>query len=503
MRGERRNVDRDLRLVLALAAAKLLFHAATNGRYGFHRDELATLDDARHLAWGYVAYPPLTPFVGRLALGLFGTSLTGFRLFAALAQSVVALLAALMARRFGGGRAAMLLAMVAAAIAPVSLSASALFQYVSFDSLWFVLAAYLVARLADSGDARLWIAVGAVLGLGVLTKYTVAFFAAGVVAGVLFTPLRAHLRSRWIWIGVAVSLAVAAPNIAWQARHGFISLEFLREIHARDVAIGRTSGFLLDQLRGSANPVTVPLWALGVFALAFGGRLRRVRALAWMAVVPFLLMAAAKGRGYYTGPLYPMLLAAGAAETERLLLGVSAAGRRAAYAGAALLLLAGSSVALVALPLAPPGSALFRFACRENGDLPEEIGWPELVAEVARIHRAIPAAERARTGIFCANYGEAGAVDLYGPAHGLSAAIGNVNSYWLRGPGDPPPSTLIVLGATRERLEARFASVELAGHAPNPWRVENEETTRHPDIFVCRDPLVPLSEVWPKIRSFG
>src|ERR1041384_5775633 len=93
--------DRDLVLLLALAAAKFVFHLFTNGQYGFHRDELATLDDARRLAWGYVAYPPLTPFLGRIELELFGTSLTGFRSLAALAQSVAMVVTGLMARRFG------------------------------------------------------------------------------------------------------------------------------------------------------------------------------------------------------------------------------------------------------------------------------------------------------------------------------------------------------------------------------------------------------------------
>lgn len=473
--------------LLLLVAAKLLLHLITNQQYGFHRDELATIDDARHLAWGYVAYPPLTPFVGRIALTLFGASLTGIRFFAALAQCVAIVVAALLARDLGGARWAQLTTAIAVAVSPVSLAASSLFQYVSFDFLWWVLIAWFVVRLITTGDGRWWIAIGAAIGLGVLTKYTIAFCVAGVVAAVFFTPLQSHLRERWLWIGAALSIAIAAPNLVWQATHGFVSLQFLQEIHARDVRIGRTSHFLVEQLSVAANALTIPLWIAG---LVHVWRDRRLRALGWLAVVPFALFVVAKGRGYYAAPLYPMLLAAGAVSLETKL---PKAGRIAIATAASL----GALVGLMILPIAPIGSKLWTVASSVNGDLREEVGWPELAAEVARIHRSLPAEERARTAIYCGNYGEAGAIDLYGPALGLPHAISGINSYWERGYGEPPPQTVIVVGGSREGLEERFASVELAGHITNRYGVENEETTRHRDLFVCRNLREPWADVWP------
>jgi 4-amino-4-deoxy-L-arabinose transferase-like glycosyltransferase len=496
-------VDRDLLLLLALAAAKLLFHLFTNGQYGFHRDELATLDDARHLAWGYVAYPPLTPFLGRIELALFGTSLTGFRFLAALAQSMAMVVTGLMARRFGGGRAAMVLAAVAAMLAPISLAASSLFQYVSFDFLWFVLLAYCVIRLVDSSDGRWWLAIGAAIGLGALTKYAVAFYVAGLVAGVLLTPLRAQLRSKWLWIGAALSIVIALPNLLWELQHDFITLDFLRFIHARDVRIGRTGSYWIDQLQVSTNPFALPLWLLGLYVLLFSGRGRRYRILGWMAVVPVALFALANGRGYYTGPLYPMLLAAGAADLQRILSMPRPAIRRLGWSVAVLLLVAGTIVVPIVLPLVPIHSRYWAFVNENNGDLREEVGWPELTAEVARIWSTIDPAERAQAGIYCGNYGEAGAIDLYGPAYGLPPVISGINSYWLRGPGNPSPTTLLVVGATRPDLEKACASVQLAGHITNTAGVSNEETERHPDIFVCRQFRQPLAKVWPRLRSFG
>ena len=404
-----------------------MFHVLVNTRYGFHRDELATLSDARHLDWGYVAYPPLTPFFGRIELILFGTSLAGFRFFAALAQSIAIVITGLIARELGGKRNAMFIAAGATAIAPVSIDASALFQYVSFDYLWFVLLAYFVVRLIRSNDQKWWLAIGVVIGLAIETKYTAAFFAIGLVCGVLATGLRSSLTSKWLWIGAAISILIALPNFLWQWKHDFIALDFLRHIHERDVRIGRTSGFIADQFFEATNILTVPLWILGLSCLLIAPRDKRHRALAWMALAPFVILLVARGRGYYMAPVYPMLFAAGAVVLERMLGRVQPfRGERIAYATITLALLAGSAVVFGILPLGKIDSPLFRFAIKHNGDLVEEIGWPELVREVARIYVALPVSERAHVGIYCANYGEAGAIDLYGPAYGLPSAISGI-----------------------------------------------------------------------------
>jgi hypothetical protein len=461
----------------------VIFHLVTNNQYGFHRDELATIDDARHLAFGYVAYPPLTAFLGRLEMLLFPITPRVIRFLPSVAQSVAIVLTAMMARRMGGGRPAQWIAALATAIAPVSLAASALYQYVAFDYLWWVLIAYSVVALIDTEDERWWIAIGAAIGLAVLTKYTIAFFVAGIAVGFFATGMQRHMKSRWFWTGVAIAFALAVPHFIWEVRHDFISLEFLKSIHARDVRIGRTDHFLIEQLYVSANPLTIPLWIAGLIGL------RRFRILTWMAIVPFILFVVAHGRSYYTAPLFPMLFAAGAVLIDRALL--------------IAILPLGFAIAPVALPLAPINSRLFQTVTTLNSDFVEEIGWPELTKEVARIWSTIPPGERARTAIFCGNYGEAGAIDLYGHAFGLPPAISSTNSYWLRGPGSPPPDTLIVLGGSRDRLEKRFASVTLAGHTPNPYHLQNEETRDHADIFICRGLKLPWTELWSQIRSFG
>jgi hypothetical protein len=487
-------------LLLALAAATILVHWLVGHRYGFHRDELATLDDARHLAWGYVAYPPVTPFFGWLSVHLFGTSLAGFRFFASLAGATGVVLTGLIARELGGSRSAQLLA--AGATVPIVLAIGSLMQYVSFDYLAWVGVAYFMAKLCRSRDPRWWLAVGVAIGFGMLSKYSMPFLVAGVVIGVLTSEVRTHLRSKYLWLGAAVAFVIFLPNFIWQWRHGFISLEFLRHIHARDVRIGRTRTFLPDQLE--ITLVALPLALAGLVFCFYSIEGRPFRVLGWMFVIPLVLFLLGHGRGYYLAPAYPILYAAGAVLVERWLCDRASSWRSTLNVIFAFVLLANAAlICAIFLPLAPINSRWWNAAVKINGDLVEEIGWPELAQTVAQIRDSLPPPERALVKILAGNYGEAGAVNLYGPALGLPPAICPVNSFWERGYGDPAPEILIVLGSSAKDLESKFDSCRLAGHITNQHGVQNEETTDHADIFLCRHLREPWPVVWKKNRRFG
>ncbi len=500
MQLSRGNGKSGLLLVFGLAGAILIAHILTGERYGFHRDELATLDDARHLAWGYVAYPPVTPFFGWLSLRFFGTSLTGFRVFAALAASGGVVMTGLLARELGGGRGAMLLAALAAM--PFSLGCGSLMQYVAFEYFWWITAAYFFVRLCKSEDPRWWLPLGAIFGIGMLTKYSMLFCIAGIVIGVIATPLRRQLASKWLWLGAALSVLVFLPNVIWQAQHHFISLEFLRHIHARDVRIGRTKDFLPDQL--SINLFGLPLALAGLAYYFFAPNAKQGRALGWLYVVPFILFFVLHGRGYYLAPAYPLLFAGGAVWLEKTVSRWQPRFRRLTYVAVGLALFAGGAVAgAVVLPIAPIHSRWWNFAVANNGDLVEEIGWPELVETLARVRDRLPAADRERLGILAGNYGEAGAINLYGSQHGLPPAISGTNSFWWRGYGNPPPEVVIVVGFDREFVDYYFRSAELVAHTSNRQGVVNEETREHPDIFLCRGLKVPWDQFWKTFQRFG
>jgi 4-amino-4-deoxy-L-arabinose transferase-like glycosyltransferase len=486
--------------VILLALALFALHMLTNGQYGFHRDELALIDYARHLDWGFVDYPPLTPLLARVALELFGTSLVGVRLFAALAHSLAVLLAGLMARELGGSRFAQTVAALAAAIAPIGFVGGALLTYSTFDHLWWVLTAYLTIRLLKSDDPRWWLGIGAAIGLGLETKYTILVLAAGLAVGVVLTRARRHLLSPWLWGGVALALLIVLPNLIWQAQHDFISLDFLRFIHARDIRIGRTAGFISEQFIFSTNPLALPLWAAGLACCFLAPAGKRYAALGWMFVVPAAVLFALEGRSYYLAPAYPMLIAAGAVAWEKWLAGLPI--RRPGFGrGITLgaLAVGTAGAAIVALPIAPVNSGLWRWTSQIHDLFTEQIGWPELVETVAGIYDSLPAEDQRQAGILTGNYGEAGAINLYGPAYGLPEAISGVNSYWLRGYGDPPPQVLILLDW--HNLTA-FERCELAGGVTNHYGVRNEETG-HPTIYVCRRPRQPWPVLWETIRSFG
>ncbi len=478
-------------------------HVATNGRYGFHRDELQFLDDARHFAFGYVPYPPLTPWIERVAFAVAGPSLVGLRMFSVLAQAVVLVLTGLMARELGGGRFAQIVAAAAVAISPLELFNGTEFQYTSFDYFWWVLTAYLMIRLLRSGDARLWLGIGAVIGIGMMTKYAMAFFVAGIVGGVLFTPARRYLKSPWLWCGAALALLIFLPNLIWQIHHHFITLDFLRHIHARDVGEGRASGFWRDQFLVSTNLFTAPLWIAGLIYIWARPEGKPYRALGWMFVIPVALFVIDKGRGYYQAAAYPMLLAAGAVWEEQWMASLRTLWRRTVLTVTSVLLAAGGvASAAIILPIFPLNSPR-NIAIKINGELREEVGWREMVQTIANIRDTLPPAERNRVAILAANYGEAGAIDLYGPAYGLPPAISGVNSIWARGYGNPPPQTLIVLGFSPKFMENNFQSCRVAGRNTNRYGLDNEESREHPKIYVCGPPRDPWPEFWSNFQYYG
>jgi dolichyl-phosphate-mannose-protein mannosyltransferase len=478
----------------------VLVHLLTNGRYGFHRDELQVLSDARHMDWGFVPYPPFTPLMEHIGLALFGLSMVGLRLFSVIANATAIVFTGLMARELGGGRLAQVTAALAIALSPLPLFEGTEFQYTTFDYLWWVLIAYFVICLLKTEDPRWWLAIGATIGLGFETKYTMAFYVAGIVGGVVLTRARRYLSSPWLWGGVALAVLIFLPNLIWQIRHDFISLHFLQHIHQRDVGQGRAEGFLTQQFWICTNLFSAPLWIVGLISYS---KDRRYRMLAWMYLLPLALFMLGKGRGYYLGAAYPTLMAMGAVAGERCLATMSPVLRRALAAVFFVgLLVGGAYVSAIVIPYESVG-ALRDFALKNNGDLREEIGWDELVKTVAGIRDSLPPEQRDSVGIVVGNYGEQGAIEILGSAYHLPPPISGTNSAWLRGYPVPPPSTLIVVGLSQVYMNRMFTSCRWAGHNGNSYGVHNEESEDHPDIFVCGAPRLPWPQFWAEYQAFG
>jgi hypothetical protein len=490
---------RDILILYVIAAADALLHIATNGRYGFHRDELQFLTDAHHLAWGYVTYPPLTPFIQRIGLELFGLSLVGLRLSCAIAQGIVILVTGLMARDLGGSRAAQVMAALAVALSPVPMFWGTEFQYTSFEFLFWVLIAWFVVRLLKTDDPRWWIAIGAAAGLGIMTKYNILFYLAGVLAGVGFTSARRYLKSGWFWAGLALAFLIVLPTLLWQIHNHFVSYEFLQHIHARDLRIGRGHHFLKDQVKLCINIVATPLALAG---LVFFLRERRYRMLAWMYIVPIAILFFAKGRGYYAAAAYPMLLAAGSVACAQWLRTLPKLASRTIgtvfYVGLAGV---GAYVMAIVIPFASSGP-LRDFALSHNEDLREEIGWDDLVRKVASIRDTLTPEQQAHLGITVGDYGEGGAIEILGPAYHLPPPASTHNAAWFRGYPTPPPTTIIALGLKAKQANSIFTNCRWAGHYANSQGISNSESRDHPDIFVCGPPRDSWPELWRKHRDF-
>jgi hypothetical protein len=483
-----------------IALVVAVIHVLTNGRYGIHRDELQFLSDARHLDWGFVAYPPFTPFVERMGLEMFGVSLVGLRMFSVIAQALAIVVTGLMARELGGGRLAQVTAALAVATSGLSVFEGTEFQYTSFDYLLWVLIAYFVIRLLKSEDPRWWVVIGATIGVGLMTKYTVCFFVAGILGGMLLSQARRFFLSWWFWGGVALALLIFLPNFLWQVRHGFISLQFLQHIHVRDVDEGRANGFMRDQFIICSNVFATPLWIAGLVYFLLD---RRYRMLAWMYAIPLALFFFGKGRGYYLAAAYPMLFAMGAVAGERWVARLKRSWRLAVegvfFTGLAAW---GLFAYAILVPIASSGP-LKQFALKNNGDLREEIGWDELVKTVAGIRDSLPAEQQQSVGVLVGNYGEQGAIEILGPMYHLPAPISMTNSAWLRGYPTPQPTTLIVIGFSQAQAERAFTACRWAGHNGNSEGVKNEESESHPDIFVCGPPKMPWPEFWRTHERYG
>jgi 4-amino-4-deoxy-L-arabinose transferase-like glycosyltransferase len=494
----------DTAVIWLTGLAFSLVHIATSGRYGFHRDELLTYSNARHLDWCYVVYPPLTAWLACVELAIFGANLVGFRLFAAIAIGLLIVLTGLTARALGGGRRAMIVAAIAAAIEPPIVFSGSFFSYMTFDLLWWVAVAWCAACLLRSGNPRWWLGIGAAIGLGFLSKYTMAFLVAGLLAGMLLTPNRRYLRSAWFWGGVAIATVIVLPVVIWQFQHHFVGFTWMQSIHARDVRWGRTDYFVPSQFWRTTNPVTVPLWLGGLWFLFATPAGKPFRILGWMYVCPLVLLLLARGRDYYLGPAYPMLLAAGAVYAERHLAVLAPHSQTVALRIARNSLAIGALVTFaLVLPIAPVNSTWWRIADAANDRFNMEIGWPELAATVAKVRDSLPASDREALGVMAGDEGEAGAINLYGRAYGLPEAISGMNSNWLRGYGNPPPRTVIAIGFTHEELGHMFTSCTRAGSLPHPYGIVNHTIGDRADIWVCYDVRGGWPAFWKEFQYYG
>lgn len=487
-----------------IALAYTALHLAVIGRYGWFRDEFYYIACGEHLDWGYVDHPPFIALIARLTRALFGESILAARLPSVLAGAAVILLAGRLAREMGGGRFAQALAALCVVVGPVYLFTFHILSMNSFDVLFWTLGAFVVVRILNTGNPKLWLLFGLVCGLGLENKHSLLFFGFGVFAGLLLTPERRHFRQPWIWIGGALAAVLFLPHVLWQIQHGWPTAEFIHNATAyKNVALSPLA-FFAEQVK-QMHPLTFPVWLAGLVWLF---RSSRYRVLAWVYVAAFLVLITQASKAYYLAPVYPPLFAAGAVAFETW---IRRPVLRAAVAG--LLLAGGALTAPLTLPVLTEegfiryaqalGIPLSAGEKHEMGVLPQHYadmhGWEEMVAEVARVYDTLPPAEKAKAGIFTQNYGEAGAVDLLGRKYGLPKAMSGHNNYFLWGP-QGSGEILIIVGGDPEDHRQAFRDVRQAGEIRCGYCMPYENNQA---VWIARGLKAPIGQIWPSTKSYG
>ncbi len=464
----------------------------------------------QHLAWGYLENPPMIGVFAVLSRLLFGDSLWALHVFPALTGAAVVILIGLMTRELGGGRFAQALAAFAYLMAPAFLRTTTLFQPVCFDQLAWTTVAYLVILLLKKETPQRWLLFGATIGLGLLTKYTMLLFAFALLLGILFTPARRRLNSKWPWLAAGIACVMFLPNLLWQHLHAWPVVEHMQTLSRNQLTHVEPAGFILMQVLMSF--AASPVWMLGLY-FYFSQPGKTFRALGWSYMVCFALLLLLSGKMYYLLPAYPMLFAAGGVVFEKYVARTQRLWLRPAMLGFIFLCnLTGVPHGIPLLSI----SAFEKYAAFtakhmglaeslrwEDGELhhlPQDyadmLGWENQAATVAQVYHRLTPQERAHCVILASNYGQAGALQHYAKQYGLPQVISYHGSFYLWGPGNASKEILLTVGIDAEDLQPHFQSVEHAGRFTHAFAREGDVP-----IFLCRKAHVALQEVWPRLAS--
>jgi len=486
--------------IALIAAAAFGLEMAVSARYGYVRDELYFLAAGQHLAFGYVDQPPLTPVLARLSALASGNTLVGLRVVPALGLVALVFLTAAMSRQLGAGRAGQLLAALAAATCSEYLGAMHELTTTTPDFVFWAVTLLLMLRLLASGDPRWWLALGTCVGVASEAKWNIAFLVAALLAGLAATDARRLLRSRYLLIGGLIALALAAPDLIWQAAHGWPSLAVFRSLQT--AAGHNRATYWAAQLFFTGVALT-PVWVTGAVWSLRSAQARPFRPVAIACVAVILLQFGLGGKAYYPGGAFTFLLAAGAVPLERWLAARRPLASRISPAAvmAAVMLACGAVGAPVAIPLLPVRVLHTVPLQKINYDLGEEIAWPKLVGLVAREYQALPAAQRRQTTILAGNYGEAGAIDRYGPGLGLPQVYSGHNNFWLWGPPPAADSAAIAVNLDPAFLHREFAHVRLVATFWNGLGVSDDE--QGTQIYLATGLKGSWARDWPAFRTYS
>jgi 4-amino-4-deoxy-L-arabinose transferase-like glycosyltransferase len=486
--------------VALIAAAAFGLEMAVSARYGYFRDELYFLAAGHHLAFGYVDQPPLTPLLARLGQLATGNTLVGFRVLPGLALVALILATAAMSRRLGAGPTGQILAALATATCGEFLGATHELTTTTPDMVFWAVTLLLATRLLASQNPRWWLAIGAAAGVGSEAKWNIGFLVLALLAGLAATRERHLLRSRYLLIGALLAAALAAPDLVWQAAHGWPNLDVLRALQG-DAGANRITYWPAQIF--FTGPALTPIWVAGLIWTLRHPAARAFRPLGIACAIAVVLQFVLGGKPYYPGGAYTFLFAAGGAAVERWLAARQLQGKTGLNAPRlSLIMLVSAAVGLsIALPVLPARALRTVPLQKINYDLAESIGWPREVALIAREYHALPTAAQARTTILAGNYGEAGALDRYGPADGLPTAYSGHNNFWLWGPPPAADTAAIAINVDPALLHREFAHVRPVATFRNGLGVDDDE--QGAPVYLATGLKTPWAQAWPAFRDYS
>jgi hypothetical protein len=502
-----------------IALATVVLHLAFCHRFGYYRDELYFIDCAKHLSWGYVDQPPFVAFYTWLSAP-WGYPVWALRFLPGVLAGVTVLFGCAIAREFGGRGFAQTLTALTIALAPGLIGiAYGLSTEVLSPAAWTVLI-YLTVRLVKTRDERLYIPIALVVTIGLYSKYSIAACAIALAIGLLVTGQGRLLRSRWLAVGIALTVLLVLPNALWQIRHGLPMLEVIHndQLNRHALANGMADEspnrwinalYMLGLQFAYNNPLFAIVWVWGLVWL-WSQKTYRFFSVAYLLLLGMLILTI--GRGYYIQGCYPALFAAGAVALERAL---SAKLRWPKVAVIAATIIAGLPMFPLSLPiLALPAYMAYERAIGLSRPAPpdgtrhlinpmfaDQLGWKTMTQTVAGAYWSLPPAQRKITAVFADRYAYAGALDYYGPRYGLPTVISPNNQYYLWGTRGYDGSSMLAVGATDYWLLLHwFGSVRQIAVYRNEYRWMLEGPL---PVYICTRPRAPMAVIWPALKYYG
>lgn len=498
--------------ILLFVAIKIILNLFAISHFGFQRDELLHLALGDHLAWGYKEVPPFIAVLGRINTSLLGGSVFATRIFSTIAGGLIIWFTGLLTVELGGRKFAIALACLALICSPAFLASDYLFQPVVFDQLWWLLAVYLSVKYINTSSVKYLYLVGVFVGIGLLNKYTMGFFAVALVIGLLLTKQRRVLAIKHFWFAMLISLMIFLPTMIWEATHHFPVFTHMGELQKNQLQYVKAGDFIMQQLL--VNGVAVIIWLIGLFYLLFAFKLRKYQFLAFAYIAIFLFLLEMNGKNYYLFGAYPMLFATGAYGIERWI-------KNTAVRVVVVLVFALSGIRIfpLVLPVLPLNTTLTCFdnfnkrypslhmtmwedrkTHRTTQDYADMFGWDELTRKVDSTYKTLTPDQQKHTIIFADNYGEAGAIHHYGRQYGLPDVISLNSSFALWSPPSISNADYIIYvddsNNVEKRLGASAASYKKTGEIDNPLAVEHGTS-----IYLISHPDSTLDQVYRHVRA--